>query len=139
MPTIYTLDYTGSEINALLAKIRRTNVVLNDTTYNWNLQPQLRAEEGTIYVYRDYHHLEDDVGNITFIPDIKIGDGQSYLIDLPFISDYTLHYLMEHINDTNIHVSEIEKQFWNNKVAATMSTVSDEKLILYNSQNPPVV
>ena len=139
MPQIYTLNYTGTEINELLSKIKRTNIVLNDTTYNWNQQRQLIAEAGTIYVYRDYHRIEDEVGNPTFIPDMKIGDGQSYLIDLPFISDYTLHELMEHINDTEIHVSTEEKQFWNNKVAAVISTVSNEKLILYNSQLPPSV
>ena len=139
MPQIYTLNYTGTEINELLSKIRRSNVVLSDTTANWNAQRQLISEAGTVYVYTDYHRLEDDVGNVTFIPDFKVGDGLGYLIDAPFVSAYYIELLREHTDNSEIHVSSTDRAFWNNKVAAVISTVSNEKLILYNSQLPPSV
>lgn len=87
------------------------------TTATWNAQPQFVALEGLIYVYTDHK-----IYNGKYIPGIKIGDGKAYLRDLPFIDVI----YDEHINNTNIHVSKEEKEFWNNKVR---SIVNNEELV----------
>lgn len=52
-----------------------------DTTANWNAQLELIAQRGTFYVYSDHSVDEND----NPVPGIKIGDGSSYLIDMPFV------------------------------------------------------
>lgn len=64
-----------SDIAALESKIQY------DTTANWDAQVQLIAERGTFYVYSDHSVDEND----NPVPGLKIGDGTSYLIDMPFV------------------------------------------------------
>lgn len=95
--------------------------VFYDTEANWNNKPQLLSKRGAIYVYSD--HTTD---NNTNIPAIKIGDGTSYLIDMPF----TDKKYAAHIADTNIHVTAAEKNHWNNKVTCKMDPVNINTLII---------
>lgn len=54
------------------------------TTSGWNSQPSLVAERSAIYIYSDYRNIS--INNTTkYVPGIKVGDGISNLIDLPFI------------------------------------------------------
>ena len=94
-----------------------------DTTANWNTQVSLIAEENHLYIYTDYQV----VGGAN-IPGIKIGDGTSYLIDLPFI-DGNVTVLNNHINDSSIHITEDERLFWNDKVTCFLSQGQEETLI----------
>lgn len=80
-----------------------------DTEANWNDQTNLVSEEGAIYIYT--YGTGDD---IKF--KIKIGDGNAYLIDMPFVVDQP--------------VSGLDKEFWNNKVSAYISLLNDEELVL---------
>lgn len=52
------------------------------TTEHWNSQRDLVTEKGMLYVYSDYSKTSDGKN----IAGIKIGDGTSYLIDMPFAS-----------------------------------------------------
>ena len=96
--------------------------VFYGTTAYWNNQPQFIPIRGCIYVYSD--HDTDDQGHN--IAGIKIGDGTSYLIDMPFLDKK----YAEHILDTEIHITETERQFWNNKVTAVIDPVQGNTLIL---------
>ena len=60
-------------------------------------------------------YIRHSTYNNQAIPAVKIGDGLAYLIDLPFI-DASVTRLMEHINNTQIHITQAEREFWNNKV-----------------------
>lgn len=53
-----------------------------DTKANWDAQSDLISQQGNIYVYTDY--TTDMLNNQ---PGVKIGDGQTLLIDLPFMND----------------------------------------------------
>lgn len=87
-----------------------TDVIHINTENYWNNRPSLIAKEGHVYVYKD--HSNDGTNDI---PAVKIGDGLAYLIDLPFIeSNYTT--LTQHINNSQIHITQSEREFWNNKV-----------------------
>ena len=98
-----------------------TNVI-SKTTAEWNAQPTTVSKKNYLYVYTDHQTKVDESGKTIYIPGIKIGDGLAYVIDLPFID--VLY--SEHIADASIHVTEAEKEFWNNKVAAYY-VVDDEE------------
>lgn len=102
------------------AKIRK------NTRAGWDTQLTLISDADTIYVYTDYQTITDDQGNTKNIPGVKLGDGLAYLIDLPFIDEK----MMEHLRDRNIHVTQEEKAFWNNKNRAFISNDDVENLIL---------
>jgi len=53
--------------------------VLYNTTEYWDSHPEIIAAKGIIYIYSDYKIIDDKT-----IPGIKVGDGSSYLIDIPF-------------------------------------------------------
>lgn len=85
------------------------------TTAEWSNYLQYIPTAGRIIVYSD-----KSVINGVPIPGIKIADGLSYVVDLPFVGDDAtseiLRSLSEHVNDKTIHITEQERQFWNNKV-----------------------
>lgn len=101
-----------------------------DTEESWNAQRDLIAERGVIYVYSNHSTITTGGESIN-IPAIKIGDGTSYLIDMPFLGAETSQRLLAHIADTTVHVTPAKQDFWDNKVAAYInSTVAEETLVL---------
>lgn len=115
------------------------------TTAGWNEQPSLIAERGAIYVYSDHSSAIVD-GQAKIVPGIKVGDGTSYLLDMPFLDSGSdgsgggstdqevLDLLTEHINNTSIHVSANDRSFWNGKTRAYIgSNQQSETLILTNN------
>lgn len=78
--------------------------------------PDYRPLEGMLVVYTDYKQIDDGQGNITYVPGIKVGDGNAYLIDKPFITESLDKELTEHINDMVKHITQEEREFWNNKL-----------------------
>lgn len=96
------------------------------TTSEWRQDPTLIGQLNTFYIYTDRNtKVDEDTGKIINVPGIKVGDGSSYLIDLPFVDD--LFY--SHINNLDIHVTLAEKQFWNNKVRTQDSEIDAQNLI----------
>lgn len=104
--------------------------VYYDTTANWDLQRDLVAERGAIYIYSDYTYIEDEAGNLIPIAGLKIGDGTSYLIDMPYESEASSTMLIEHIADTTVHITAEERTMWNNKVTAFMDESQPDTLVL---------
>ena len=146
MPDIYNYDLTveqdpsyqlcaetdihhAVELNEAINVIKLLNVHY-DTKAAWDMQPQLVAERAEIYVYSDKATLYDGVGNPYFVPGIKVGDGTSYLIDMPFIADEVIFALAQHVNNTTVHITQAERIFWNNKVSGFADPEHDGKLVL---------
>lgn len=106
-------------------------IVSENTTEGWNSNPQYLPKQGEICVYTDYATIQDDLGNDIVCPGFKIGDGNSYLIDMPFVDTATRYMLIrrleEHERNATIHVTPAEKEFWNNKLNYD---VENEELIL---------
>ena len=88
-----------------------TKEVYSDTTANWNARSDLIGKKDCLYVYTDYA-MDGD----TPIASIKVGDGNAYLIDLPFI--YSGNVTQEQID------------FWNNKVTVYEEYVDSETLFI---------
>jgi len=112
----------GSVIEADIGTIYSggTDKIFYNTTVYWNSRPSLIAKQGCIYVYSDYKQSEG-----VDIPGIKIGDGTSYLIDMPF----TDKPLDDHIADTIRHVTSAERTFWNSKVRCFVDPNDEENII----------
>lgn len=119
------LDPNGlSQYDALIKQyIIDTEIdkVLYDNTASWNSQPQLISQLGYLYIYSDYK--QDSEGNN--IPGIKVGDGNAYLIDLPF----STKLIDEHIANAVIHITQAEREFWNNKVTCYIDENNITRLI----------
>ena len=95
----------------------------HDTTANWNKTTGFVPKAGEVIIYDDYEvksytvtEYGQTVEKTALIPNIKIGTGNAYVQDLPFVDEKTREMLLEHIRNQDIHVTLQEKQFWDNKV-----------------------
>lgn len=101
-----------------------TRIMLKrDTTAHWNDARGFVPMAGEVIIYDDYQTKTwqvEEYGEIVTktenIPGIKIGDGNAYVQDLPFVDKDLRDKLMAHINNSEIHTTLAEKLFWNNKV-----------------------
>ena len=90
-----------------------------DTTEHWNNARGFVPLRGEVIVYTDVGSYQKEINGelrTILIPGIKIGDGNAYVQDLPFVDKDLRDTLMEHINDMDLHVTLGEKTFWNNKI-----------------------
>ena len=110
-----------------------------DTTQHWGEARGFVPLAGEVIIYTDYKNYQKEVnGQIktVLIPAIKIGDGKTYVQDLPFVNEELRDTLMEHINNMDLHVTLGEKTFWNNKInvddayEAVHEELIDEMLVL---------
>jgi hypothetical protein len=109
-----------------------TGQVAIKTTEEWNAEFSYIPTMGYICVYSDYTIITNTDGSIINIPALKIGDGTTYLIDLPFIvGTHAQEALDSHINDTIIHTTKLEKTFWNNKVSCLINNSNPEELVFF--------
>lgn len=107
-PSVNGVELTGDKSSEDL------KIVLRDTKAGWDAQPTLQSEKNVIYIYTDYQTKDNGDGTYTITPGIKVGDGSSYLIDMPFVgADSSV--LEQHILNNTVHVTAEEKEFWNNK------------------------
>lgn len=97
-----------------------TDKIFYHSTEYWNSHPTLLTQAGYIYIYSDYKQSEGED-----IAGIKIGDGTSYLIDMPFIDKP----LDDHIADAVKHITSTERDFWNNKVRCFIDPENEGKLV----------
>ena len=68
-----------------------------------------------LVVYTDYQSYEEE-GHTVYVPGFKIGDGNAYVVDKPFVGEADTKILQEHIEDTGLHIQPGEREFWNNKL-----------------------
>lgn len=108
-------------------KLEFSNIMSGTTKY-WNDKPQLIPKKDTIIIYTDYQSKEEE-GNIINIPGIKIADGSAFLIDQPFVDEDIRKVVSSHINNSNIHITPQEREFWNNKVRCYLDTLEQDNII----------
>jgi len=113
------LDGNVLQGNTLLSSLNVPHILFN-TTAGWGAQASLQSQSGYLYVYTDHQTLD----NVN-IPGIKIGDGNAYLIDLPFIDAVYI----QHIADSVIHVTQGDRNFWDNKVTCFIDPDKGDKLV----------
>lgn len=103
------------------------DIVHINTTAYWNSKRTFIGIEHHIYIYSDY-----DQYNGEYIPAMKIADGSSYLIDQPFISLNTSE-LKKHTSNQVIHITQAEREFWNNKVRCDDSEIVQNGNLIFTT------
>lgn len=124
-PSINSITLEG----ALTAEDLGLGRIYYDISENWNAQANLIAERGVVYIYSDRDYVVDGSGNAIPVAGMKVGDGTSYLIDMPFTDDAIFSKLLYHINHQEVHVSEYDRIFWNNKVSTLFYNGEPENLV----------
>ena len=112
-------------------KLNNKMIYYSKKKSEWDLDTDLLSQKNVLYIYSDYKIVKDENQKQIFIPGLKIGDGTSYLIDLPFVNETSSNsnfeeILMNHINNNTVHISPEDRLFWNNKLNLFLS---DENLI----------
>lgn len=113
------LDTAGvSYLWSKIVNLQKNKLIYySKTKEQWNANKWIIAEKDVLYIYNNYKVVEKD-GKEFFLPGLKFGDGSSYLIDLPFLNKTSdiQQILLDHINNWDIHVSAVDREFWNNKL-----------------------
>ena len=123
--TIYFLQPSGKLlVGSNMIADRTSEHILVDTTANWNREPKLKSIRNMLYIYTD-HDTKDGVP----IPGFKVGDGSSYLIDMPF----TDVLYRDHIDNSVIHVTQQDKDNWNNKVRCYVDDLNSPGNLIFTT------
>ena len=125
-PSINSVELVG----ALTAKDLGLGTVYYNTTDGWALQRDLVTEVGAVYIYSDVGTYTDEMGQTFPVAGLKIGDGTSYLIDMPFVNDSASAVVFDHVANRDIHITDDERRFWNNKVSSYVDDSDEENLVL---------
>ena len=87
------------------------------TTAEWAAKFDYVPPKGMLVVYTDYKTVVDpETGETKTYMGIKIGNGNAYLADLAFTDECSNIELQEHIQNTDVHIQNGERDFWNNKI-----------------------
>lgn len=99
---------------------------------DWDADRDMISQKDVLYIYSDYKLIDQD-GKQIYMPGIKVGDGTSYLIDLPFANQNKNSeiedLLLDHINNKIVHISAEQRDFWNNKLNLSL-TPQSQTLVL---------
>ena len=131
---IYITDETNiSDIAGLSNLLEDLDAkIIIKTTAEWGALYSNSYPRGTILIYSDHGTITNNNTTRT-VAGIKIADGSTPIIDLPFVGDDVKQEIMleitTHINDTVKHITAAERTKWNNKINCE-DTVNAHNLIL---------
>lgn len=132
MPKYLDSDGVAYLWKKLENKTKNNLIYYSNTKSAWDSDILKIADKDVLYIYTDYKTIEQD-GKSYFLPGLKMGDGKSYLIDLPFINNgidsQFEQVILDHLNNKIIHISPEERSFWNNKLNY-QSQLINETLVL---------
>lgn len=130
---LYTFVYDGTKWN-VVGDINEKYIMLG-TTAEWQERYNFIAPVGTIMIYTNHGTIEVNNTNIS-VPAIKIADGSTPCIDLPFVGEDVKQEIMttvnNHINDNVRHITAAERTFWNNKINCEDTTTSHNLVLNRN-------
>ena len=89
---------------------RGSCLIIYKTTAEWNADPTLVGQRSVLYAYLDADSYQDEHGNTVYIPAIKLGDGVTPLIDVPFMTASTSQEVIHHLEDAYAHWQEGERE-----------------------------
>lgn len=95
-----------------------------NTTAAWNEQVDYAPPVGQLVIYTD-GNVVDGVN----YPKFKVGDGNAYVVDLPFSEEDFESMLTEHINNTTLHFSTKDRTKLEDSVTLALE---NENLIFNN-------
>lgn len=105
------------------------------TTAYWDTRIGFVPKEGHIIIYEDAFEEEKDDGTVAYHPNIKIGDGNQYVQDLPFLGEYESRMLMERIRELHELIMEKQDKHYTYEWRTLLSTVT----VQHNLHKKPAV
>lgn len=95
-----------------------------NTTAAWSEQIDYAPPVGQLIIYTD-GNVVDGVN----YPKFKVGDGNAYVVDLPFTEGEFEAALTQHLEDSTIHLSTTDRKKLENSVVLTLE---GENLVFNN-------
>lgn len=100
-------------------RIKISDTVLSKTSAEWILDHDLVSIKDQVYIFSDARSYVNNNGETVYVPGIKVGDGTSNVVDLPFV---------------NVTAEQIN--FWNNKVtcylASDLDNTADTETLVFS-------
>lgn len=119
--------YSGDKIPTATSQITNdsgyitaSDVTTVNTTSYWQSHATYVPRNGEIIVYSDGETIEVS-GQTVNVPKVKIGTGNEYVGQLPFVGQPTAEKLDAHIADTVKHITSAERALWNGKLNISTS------------------
>lgn len=112
----------------IAGRINKKLSVVSMTKQQWQSESMQQSEPGVLYVTTDYKTVQKD-GETYNIPSFKLGDGNAYIADLPYATVDEQTFL-NHVNDTTVHITQQEREFWNNKNRCEIDDDNAECLVM---------
>lgn len=124
------IQFINQQLADMDQSLNKKATIVMKTVAEWDQDTPIDyvSEQNTFYIFSDLRQERDSQGNITYYPGIKIGDGTTYLADLPFIDQ--LFYT--HIYNSDIHVTLGEKAFWNDKLNVEDAQEVVQEALVFN-------
>lgn len=120
----YIRDGVMTNVGAVLDDLTHSSASIEiHTMEEWRDAGRTISKRGTFYIYSDGYNQEG-----TLVPRVKLGDGNAYISDLPFLDSPLLNMIIDHINDGTVHITQQQRLFWNNKL-----NVNDSQQVVGNS------
>ena len=108
---IHLIGKDPDEIRLLTPVVHTTAKVTIADTATWAERTTFVPKDGEICIWSDKQVID----GVNY-PGIKIGNGTSYVLDLPFFGDNTtamiLEFINEHIGDSVVHITAEERSHW---------------------------
>ena len=124
------LDLQGLQrfYNIISGRINQKLTVVAKTKQQWESENRQTSQPGVLYVTTDYKTVTKDETTYN-IPAFKIGDGNGYIVDLPYatVDEQTF---FDHVNDRVVHITQGEREFWNNKNRVEIDENNPECLVM---------
>ena len=95
--------------------VEEKNATSTNTTAYWNAHSTYIPRKGEVIIYSDGGSITQD-GQTILVPKIKIGTGNDYLGQLPFVNQDDTNELDDHISDMVRHITAAERSLWNSKL-----------------------
>lgn len=112
----------------IAGRINQKLSVVSMTKQQMAAESLQQSEQGVLYVTTDYKTVEKD-GQTYNVPAFKLGDGNAYIVDLPYATVDEQTFL-NHVNNTTIHITQQEREFWNNKNRCEIDENNAECLVM---------
>ena len=122
--TASDIAYNDSTVAIILSSLlgSSASIEVNTTSY-WSTYSEA-SKNKTFYVYLDGYTIDGHN-----VPRIKLGDGNAYVADLPFLDEK----MANHIDDSNIHTSLAEKAFWGTKLTCSEADIASNERVIFTN------
>lgn len=116
------VNHLTNDLVSISSTLSSKQDILVATKQEWKAQSSFKPRRGQIVIWSDKSTVLstwEENGHVAsgevIIPGVKIGNGNAYNLDLPFVGDDIAFQLVQHIQ-SRMHVTDEERASWNHKI-----------------------